>query len=251
MAPHIHIEESGDVAVVRIDRPPANALDVELLAEGHEVRGQLAAADPGAVVITGTDRFFSAGMDLKAAPTLSPGEQRHTVDGINRLFSGWYAFPRPVVAAVNGHAVAGGLILALCADRRVGATEGKFGLTELRAGLPYPVAAISVVRAELTPGAARRLVLGASLVGPSEALELGVFDELRPRDEVLPRAIELAAEYAALPRASYSQVKRQLRGPTIEAIDRALAGGAGDPVLAAWVGAETANAAAGILAGDS
>jgi enoyl-CoA hydratase len=251
LAPNIHIEESGDVAIVRIDRPPANALDLELLEEGHSVCEQLAAAQPGAVVITGRDRFFSAGMDLKAAPTLSAGEQRHTVDGINRLFTGWYAFPRPVVAAVNGHAVAGGLILALCADRRVGATEGRFGLTELRAGLPYPVAAISVVRAELAPGPARRLVLGAALVESSEALELGVFDELLSPGEVLPRAIEIAAELATLPRSSYTQVKRQLRGPTIDAIDRALAGGAGDPVLGTWVGAETRDAAAGILARDS
>ncbi|MEA2423302.1 MAG: enoyl-CoA hydratase, partial [Thermoleophilaceae bacterium] len=141
MPGYIHIEEAGEVAVVRIDRPPANALDIDLLQEGDEVRQRLAREAPAAVVITGRERFFSAGMDLKAAPGLSAGEQRHTVDGINRLFTGWYAFPRPVVAAVNGHAIAGGLILALCADRRVGATEGKLGLTELRAGLAYPVAA--------------------------------------------------------------------------------------------------------------
>jgi enoyl-CoA hydratase len=211
------------------------------------VRERLAAAQPGAVVLTGQDRFFSAGMDLKAAPGMSTSDQRHTVGSINRLFSGWYSFPRPVVAAVNGHAVAGGLILALCADRRIGATEGKFGLTELRAGLPYPLAAISVVRAELTPPAARRLALGADLIDPPEALELGVFDELLPREEVLPRAIELAAALATLPRATYAQVKMQLRGPVIAAIDRALSSGAGDPVLGAWVGAETSAAAAGIL----
>jgi enoyl-CoA hydratase/carnithine racemase len=151
---------------------------------------------------------------------------------------------------VNGHAVAGGLILALCADHRVAATEGRFGLTELRAGLPYPVAAISVVRAELAAHAARRLVLGAALVDSEDALALGVFDELRPPDEVLPRAVELAQELASLPRGTYTQVKRQLRGPVIEAIDRALAGGAGDPVLAAWVSNETNTAAAGILGGD-
>jgi enoyl-CoA hydratase len=244
---HIHIEEAGDVAVVRIDRPPANAMDLELLAEGHEVRERLAAAEPAAVVLVGRERFFSAGLDLKAAPRLSPAQQRGTVDGINRLFLGWYSFPRPLVAAVNGHAVAGGLILALCADRRVCATDGRLGLTELRAGLPYPLAAISVVRAELTPNAARRLVLGASLVEPPEALALGVVDELRPADEVLPRAIEVATELSALPRASYGVVKRQLRGPAIEALERALGGGAGDPALDVWVSDETAAAAADIL----
>jgi enoyl-CoA hydratase len=106
------------------------------------------------------------------------------------------------------------------------------------------------VRAELAPGTARRLALGASLVEPAEALGLGVFDELRPPDEVLPRALEVATELASLPRGTYMQVKRQLRGPVIEAIDRALAGGAGDPVLAAWVSDETGSAAAGLLGSD-
>jgi enoyl-CoA hydratase len=248
---HIQIEEAGDVAVVRIDRPPANALDLDLLAEGHEVRERLAGEEPSAVVLVGRDRFFSAGLDLKAASTLAADEQRRTVDGINRLFSGWFAFPRPVVAAVNGHAVAGGLILALCADYRVCASEGRLGLTELRAGLPFPLAAISVVRAELSPGAARRLVLGASLVEPPEALTLGVVDEVRPYDEVLPRAVEVATEMAELPRAAYTIVKRQLRGPAIEALERALGGGAGDPALAAWVNNETGAAAAAILRRDS
>jgi enoyl-CoA hydratase len=214
------------------------------------VREQLARAEPGAVVLTGHERFFSAGMDLKTAPTMTTGEQRTTVDGINRLFSGWYAFPRPVVAAVNGHAIAGGLILALCADHRVCATEGKLGLTELRAGIPYPVAAISIVRAELTPPAARELALRATLIDPAAALTLGVVDELRPPAEVLPRALEVATEMAALPRGTYTQVKRQLRGPTIYAIDRALAGGAGDPVLSMWIGDETRAAAAALL-GDA
>jgi enoyl-CoA hydratase len=250
LSQYIQIEEAGDVAVVRIDRPPANALDLDLLAEGHEVRERLAREEPAAVVLIGRDRFFSAGLDLKEAPTLSPPQQRATVDGINRLFLGWYAFPRPVVAAVNGHAVAGGLILALCADHRVCASEGQLGLTELRAGLPYPLAAISVVRAELTPAAARRLVLGASLIDPPEALALGVVDELRPADEVLPRAVEVATEMATLPRATYSVVKRQLRGPAIDALERALGGGAGDPALAAWVGANTSSAVAGILRQD-
>jgi enoyl-CoA hydratase/carnithine racemase len=249
---HIHIEESGDVAIVRIDRPPANALDLDLLAEGHEVQQRLAGEEPGAVVITGRERFFSAGMDLKAAPELSPGQQRETVGGINRLFSGWYSFPRPVVAAVNGHAIAGGLILALCADHRVCcASDAKLGLTELRAGIPYPAAAIAVVRAELPAATARRLALGASLVGPEEALELGVVDELQASAALLPRALEVATELAALPRSTYTVVKRQLRGPVIDAVEQVLSGGAGDPVLGAWIGDDTRAAAASLLPGGS
>jgi enoyl-CoA hydratase len=244
---HIHVEEHGDVALVRVDRPPANAMDLELLAEGAAVLAELESAAPGAAVLTGREGFFSAGVDLKVAPTLAPDEQRDMVAGINRLFAGWYAFSRPLVCAVNGHAIAGGLILALCGDYRVCATEGKLGLTELRAGIPYPAAAIGVVRVEMSPQAARQLVLGADLVVPQRALELGVVDEIATPGQVVPRALEVAAAYAALPRDAYTRVKRQLRGSAIEAIERAVAD---DPMSEGWLSGESAGAAAGILGGN-
>jgi enoyl-CoA hydratase len=247
MAHHITVEEHGDVALVRIDRPPANAMDLALLSEGTTVREQLEQSRPAAVVLTGRDGFFSAGVDLKLAPTLGADEQRGMVAGINRLFAGWYSFPRPVVCGVNGHAIAGGLILALCADHRVSSTEGKLGLTELRAGIPYPAAAIEVVRAELSPQAARLLVLGADLVSPQRAHELGAVDEIATPDQVVPRALERAAALAALPRDAYERVKRQLRGPAIATIERAVAD---DPMYAGWLGDETAGAAGGILGRD-
>ena len=240
---HVNIEERGELALVRIDRPPANALDLELLEEGRQALDELAAAQPGAVVLTGRDGFFSAGVDLKLAPTLDAAGQRAMVEGINRLFTGWYSFPRPVVAAVNGHAIAGGLILALCADHRVGAGNGKLGLTELRAGIGYPLAAMTVVRAELSPPAARQLVLQAELVDPPEALALGALDEVVDLDLVLARALEVAGELAALPRDAYGRIKRQLRSEAIAA----LAGIEEDPLLDSWIAPEAADAAAGIL----
>jgi enoyl-CoA hydratase/carnithine racemase len=196
---HLAVERDEGIAVVRIDRPPANAMDIELLREGLALCEELAADLPGAVVITGRDGFFSAGVDLKIAPTLDTEGQRAMVDGINRLFYAWYSFPRPVVCAVNGHAIAGGLILALSGDYRVGATEGKLGLTELRVGIPYPAVAMAAVQAELSPAAARVLGLRADLVDPQTALALGLVDELAEPDEVLPRAMEVARELAALP----------------------------------------------------
>ena len=221
----VRVEAQGDVAVVRIDRPPANALDLQLLAEGHEVLGELRANKPAAVVLTGRDGYFSAGADLKLAPTLDADGQREMVAGINRLFAGWYEFPRPVVCAVNGHAIAGGCILALCGDHRVGARHGRHGLTELAVGLPYPVVALAVVHAELTPAAARRLALGAELFGPEEALALGVLDELA--DDPLARALEVAGRLAQLPAAAYAQTKRGLRPPLPDAD--------ADPLLEGWV----------------
>src|ERR1700716_1589110 len=114
MPDHVSVEPRGDIAFVRIDRPPANARDVELLAEVVAMQERLAADAPAAVVITGREGFFSAGVDLKLAPTLDAEAQAAMVDGINRMAAGWYGFPRPEGCAVNGHAVRGGLVLALC-----------------------------------------------------------------------------------------------------------------------------------------
>ena len=126
------------------------------------------------------------------------------VAGINRAFAGWYSFPRPVVCAVNGHAIAGGLILALCGDHRIGTTDGKLGLTELKAGVPYPAVAMAVVRAELSKAAARRLVLGSELVGMEAARELELLDELVPEGELVDRALTRAREMAAAPSDTYA-----------------------------------------------
>lgn len=247
---HLHVEERDGIAVVRIDRPPANAMDVGMLEEGDALLDQLAADLPTAVVITGREEFFSAGLDLKAMPALDADGQRAMLMGVNRLFTGWYSFPRPLVCAVNGHAVAGGLILALCGDYRVGPTEGKFGLTELRAGVAYPAAAMAVVRAELTAAAARRLALGAALVGPADALELGVVDELSDAAGMLDRALEVAHELAALPAGAYELVKHQVRAETI-AYCRRIVDEEADPILdLSWVSTETPEAARSVLRGD-
>lgn len=173
----LRVEARDDVTVVTIDRPPANALDLELLTDGLTVLEELTAVSPPAVVLTGSGSFFSGGADLKVVPALDPADQAEMARRVNRLFAGWYDFPRPLVCAVNGHAVAGGLILSLCGDHRVVGRSGTFGLTEVKVGIPYPSMAMAVVRAELTPSVARRLVLRGELVDAATAVSLGLFDE--------------------------------------------------------------------------
>jgi enoyl-CoA hydratase len=241
---HLELERHDKVLVVRINRPPANALVPELLEEGGRLVEELRSDPPPAVVITGAGEFFSGGVDLKVAPRLPAEEQTRMVAGINALFAGWYGFWHPVVAAVNGHAVAGGLILALCADHRVGADRAKYGLTETRVGIPYPAAAIGVVKAELAAGTARRLVLGAELIDSRLALEGGVVDELAPAERVLARALAVAHELAELPTQTFAAVKRQLRGAAVDAIRAAVEE---DPMAAGWLQAETPEAAEAVL----
>ncbi len=219
--------------VVRVQRPPANALDLELLARMLEVLEELRADVPGAVVLAGSGSFFSAGLDVRVLPGLDDDGKRTMVDGINRMLAGWYGFPRPLVCAVNGHAVAGGLVLALCGDRRVGSTEGTYGLTEVRVGIPYPANAIELLRAELTPAAARRLALSCELVDPATAQALGVVDELAPPDQVEPRALELATDLATLPGHAFTLTKATLRGDALANMARAAADV--DPVIRFWL----------------
>jgi enoyl-CoA hydratase len=244
MAEFVTTETVGEVVVVRLERPPANAMSPQLLDEGADLVAELRSDPPAAVVIAGSGGFFSGGIDLKLAPTLSAEEQAGMVPRINRIFCEWYGFPRPVVAAVTGHAVAGGLILALCADYRVASTAGAYGLTEARVGVPYPVAALGIVRAELAPPVVRRLVLGASLIDAATAREWDVFDELTEPAQVLERALAVAGEFAALPSATYELVKGQLRGETTRALRAAAEA---DPVAGGWLSDETPDAARSVL----
>jgi enoyl-CoA hydratase len=150
------------------------------------------------------------------------------VAAINAMALAVYELPCPVVGAITGHAVAGGLVLALCTDLRVASSAGRYGLTEVKVGVGYPQAAIGVVTAELAPQAARRLALGGELSSASDCLDLGVFDELAEPDDVLPRALELATSLAGFPSEVYERTKRDLRAATAS---RLRAAAAEDPLL--------------------
>jgi enoyl-CoA hydratase len=192
----------------------------------------LAADPPAAVVVAGREGFFSAGADLKAVPGYGPAQQREMVHLINAMALGVYGLPCPVVAAVTGHAIAGGMVLALCADLRVASSEGRHGLTEVKVGVPYPQAAIGVVREELSPQARRVLAFGNQLHSPQECLRLGVFDEIVAPEDVVPRATALAEALAAMPADVYARTKQDLRGAALDAMRRAAAE---DPLLDRWV----------------
>lgn len=220
------------VAIVTADRPPANAMDVTLLGDLVAAIDDIAADPPEALVLSGRPGFFSAGADLKAVPSYGAAEQRDMVHGINRMALGVYALPCPVVGAITGHAIAGGLVLAVCTDLRVASGAGRYGLTEVKVGVPYPQAAIGVVQAELPPAALRLFAFGNGLHDAETCLRLGIFDEVVAPDAVLPRALEIARELAAMPGDVYARTKADLRGALIERLRTAAAD---DPLLARWV----------------
>lgn len=227
-------EQDAGVLLLTVERPPVNAMDVALLGELVEAIARVATDPPAALVLAGGGGIFSAGVDLKAAPTYGPAQQREMVTLINEMALGVYELPCPVVGAITGHAIAGGLVLALCTDVRVVSSSGSYGLTEVKVGVGYPQAAIGVVAAELAPHAARVLALGSQLLGAEECVRLGVFDEIVEPGQVIPRALVRAGELASFPAEAYASTKRGLRG---ERIERLRAAAAADPLLERWISA--------------
>jgi enoyl-CoA hydratase/carnithine racemase len=224
----VTVADRGGVTLITVDRPPANALNVDLVSAIARTLEELRADPPSALVVAGRPGFFSAGVDLKEAPGYAPADRRAMVEGINAMALAAYALPCPVVGAITGHAIAGGLVLALCADVRVASDDGRYGLTEVQVGVPYPQAAIGVVRAELAPNAARTLALGNELVDAGACVRLGVFDEVVEPERVVPRAMDVASRLASYPADVYARTKRELRGATVAALRNAAAE---DPLL--------------------
>jgi enoyl-CoA hydratase len=152
------------------------------------------------------------------------------VTAINRTVSTIFGLPVPVVAAVNGHALGGGLVIPLACDVIVATREPcKLGLTEVAAGVPFPAAALAAVRARLSPPVFNSLCLTGRTFGPEEALELGVVDELCGPG-LLDRAGAIAAELGAFP--AYGRVKEQVRAAQLAEM-QALS--EHDPMLRAWI----------------
>jgi enoyl-CoA hydratase len=248
MSEMIQLETTAGIATLRLNRPPANALDLPFITELGDAFGELENENEvRALIVTGVGRFFSAGLDLKAVPAYGADEQGALANQLNRMVGRLYGLPLPVIAAVNGHCIAGGVIVALCCDYRIAAAgDYKIGLTEARVGVPFPVAPMAVVQSELTAPAARIAVLLARNVTPQEALTQGMVDELQPAEQLLARATQMAEEMAALPRSAYGRIKRQMRAAALARIDDAV-NNQNEPVLDSWLNAETASASAEVL----
>lgn len=244
----VAVDYDGGVAVFRLNRPPVNAIDLVFARQLETAFASLVDAGAArAIVVTGTGAVFSAGLDLKRVPRYAVDEQRAMVTALNQTIAKLYGCPLPVVGAINGHAIAGGLVLALACDYRVGTTAPcKLGLTEVRAGIPFPAAAMAVLQAEVTPAVARVMGLRGENVGPEAGLACGLVDELQPPDRVLPRAIDVARDLANLPREAYARIKHQLRAAPLADIEEIVAQGS-DPMLDSWLTGDARTASANLL----
>lgn len=243
------LERDGDIAILRLDRPPANALNLELTEIMLATCDRLEAMDPGAVVLAGVAPFFSGGLDLKAVPHYTPEQQRALILNVNRVMLKLYSYPRPLIGAITGHAMAGGFCLALLPDYRIGPKgDAHYGLTEVKVGIPFPAGPKIIVEAELAPADVRWIALTGRHFGPEEALARGVLDELQPPEKVLERALEVAREFADAPADGYASIKHQFRADAIAKLE-SLVANEDDPMLTGWLSADAASASAAVLGG--
>ena len=237
----LEVEQRSGVTVVRLWHGKVNALDLELLREITAVMRDL---DPDqAVVITGSGSVFSAGVDLRRIVEGGRPYAREFLPALSEAFLAIFDHPAPVVAAIDGHAIAGGCIIAAACDVRI-MSGGKIGLAELSVGVPFPPVAMEILRHAVGP-AAGQLVLTAGLLDPSQARSIGLVHEVAGPDVLLEEAIARAQQMARVPAEVFEFSKRQLQQPA-----RArLTGREGDDevVLAMWSSDRTLAAIAQYL----
>lgn len=207
----VRFERSDRVAVLTFDDGKANAFRTSTLDALEAALDAAEASDTGALLITGRAGFFSGGLDLKALPTLDRAAQLVFFHRYARLMLRMWAFPRPTVAAVTGHALAGGAILALTADVRLMADGPfRFGLNEVAIGLPLPSFAMELARAALAGTTLIEATAHGRVFGAQEARDRGIVEALMAPDALLPAALERARGLAAVRSGPYAATKRLL-----------------------------------------
>ncbi len=231
----IHREDHSGTAVLRLEHGKAHAIDIELATALRDQLDELEqASEVRAAVLTGTGSIFSAGVDIVRLLRNGPDYVDEYVPILVDMIAKQFRFPKPLVAAINGHAIAGGCVLAAGCDYRMMARgTGTIGVPELKVGLPFPLVAIEVLRFATSEAHLQELVYRGKTYEVAEAYERGLVDEIVEPDALLEHATIVASQLGSEPSARFRITKRQLRRPTIDRMER-FAQETQAEVIAAW-----------------
>jgi enoyl-CoA hydratase len=212
-------EDSESIAVIRMAHGKVSALDAAFCAALVTEIEAVAAGSARALVITGTGSAFSAGVDLFQVLDGGPDYLGRFLPAMESFFLTLLTFPKPAVAAINGHAIAGGCIIAAACDHRI-MVDGTaaIGVPELAVGVPFPTLPFEIVGARVQPAAFRQLVYSGRTVQPHEALELGLIDELAEPDVLAGRAREVAEQLSQIPAKTFELTKRTFVAPILDRV---------------------------------
>jgi enoyl-CoA hydratase/carnithine racemase len=210
--------DHGDVRELRLARPPANALDPDLIALLADAVEDAPHAGKRAIVISGRPGMFSGGLDVPELLKLDREGMLTTLRDFFRLMKNLAASPIPIVAAITGHAPAGGAVISIFCDARVMADgDFKIGLNEVQVGLSLPevihTAAVRVIGVRQ----AERLGVAGLLVPAGEALAIGLVDELVPVEAVVERALARCRDLLRLPPKAMARTRQLCRRDLVEA----------------------------------
>ena len=211
----VRLEVDGGIGTIRLDRPPMNALNVqvqeELRAAAHAASAR---EDVSAVVIYGGPTVFAAGADVKEMATMSYVEMVERSGALQSSFTAVARIPKPVIAAVTGYALGGGCELALCADLRVCGEDARLGQPEILLGVIPGAGGTQRLPRLVGPSRAKELIFSGRFVNAPEAERIGLVDRVVPADQVYPAAREMAARFVGGPAYALRAAK--------EAVDRGL-----------------------------
>ena len=220
MSAIIESRESGGIAVLTLDDGKANAMQRAWCEALHTALDAVEAGPCSAVVIAGRPGFFSAGLDLKLLPTLSGQEIRATTELFVETMKRVFLFPRPVIAASTGHAVAGGMMLLLASDIRLGLDDDRhrYGLNEATNGVPLLGGTVGICQYGVPPAHHTEVILQGRMLSARECFDRQILHELATSaEELLERAIERARALSDLDLAVYGTNKLILRREAFDA----------------------------------
>jgi enoyl-CoA hydratase len=239
----IEVQQREHIIVAHIKHGKANTLDTELCTELKAVLDDARAGATKALVLTGEGKIFSAGVDLVRLIKEGDSYRRAFLPALREALHAAFFCPKPLIAAINGHAVAGGCVLACAADHRVMVTgTARIGLPELQVGVPFPPIAVEIMRFATPPQHFSQIMFRGLTSLPEEALTWGLVDELVAPEALLERALARAEELAAMPAKAYHLTKVQVRRPVLERLEQPWTRQTSAEVDAAWNAAGTLEA---------
>src|SRR3954451_13128792 len=198
------------IALVTLAYRKVNALDTEFCEALATRFAELRTSDAKAVVLTGQGKAFSGGVQLINWSDGGESYIRQFLPALHQLYETVFFHPKPVVAAINGHAIAGGCILAACADRRIMARDvGRIGVTELLVGVPFPALAFEILRFAVPARVLAEVTYSGATYPSDAALDSGWVDQIAEPAELMQHALAAAQELAEISPAAFAQTKAQ------------------------------------------
>lgn len=217
------LSTQGPVAVLTMDDGKANTFDTAHFKDWHARLDEIEKSDASTVLITGRAGYLSAGLDLRKLPTLGAAGLEELIQLFGQVMLRVFTFPRPVVAAITGHAMGAGAILSMAADLRfIAQGPYKFGMNEVQIGMTVPTFGIEIGRASAPAHAHADMVLHGRTFSPDECAHYSLVEKVLPQEDVVKHALDRANGLASLNMTAYADTKRMMRGAAAEIAGKVL-----------------------------